>query len=187
MDLESYTEEIYHKIVQQIRAVRRKKGIQQRQMAEALGMNQVSYSDAENGKTRFTVTRLFAAVKYLGIDLATILKEVNFFAEENSQEESKNITNVIAEVTQHTTAQSTQNYQNTNTDNYPLSLQTDLHELVKAVLIQNNAIQKIKKQNKLLHEQNQELKQDLQEIKQILSELLSQAKPNNELNKNTST
>lgn len=67
MDLEDYTDNLYERIVSKIREVRKARGLSQKEIAQDLGLNQVTYSDMENGKTKFSVVRLFAVLKYLGI------------------------------------------------------------------------------------------------------------------------
>ena len=102
MDLNEYTDNIYDLIVDQIRSVREEKGISRKKISDDLGLNLVTYSDMENKKTRFTVVRLFAVLKYLEIDTflnpskdkTTDLVPITDFDTfiERFQEQSKNIT-----------------------------------------------------------------------------------------------
>lgn len=68
MDLDAYTGHMYDKIVAKIREVRKEKGFTQKKIAQDLGLNPVTYSDMESGKTKFTVIRLIAVLKYLDIE-----------------------------------------------------------------------------------------------------------------------
>jgi len=67
MNLDNYTDNLYERIVTKIREVRKARGLSQKEIAQDLGLNQVTYSDMESGKTKFSVVRLFAVLKYLGI------------------------------------------------------------------------------------------------------------------------
>lgn len=67
MDLNEYTENLYDLLIDQIRFVRKGKGITQKKIADDLGISTVTYSDMESGKIKFSVVRLFAVMKYLQI------------------------------------------------------------------------------------------------------------------------
>jgi transcriptional regulator with XRE-family HTH domain len=67
MDLNEYTDNVYEKIVTRIRQERDNQNITQKKIAEDLGLNPVTYSDMESGKTKFPVVRLLAVLKYLAI------------------------------------------------------------------------------------------------------------------------
>ncbi len=68
MDLNEYTGNLYEQIVSRILEERKSRGISKKQIAQDLGLNPVTYSDMENGKTKFSVVRLIAVLKYLEIE-----------------------------------------------------------------------------------------------------------------------
>ena len=55
-------------IVSRIQEERKSRGISKKQIAQDLGLNPVTYSDMESGKTKFSVVRLIAVLKYLDIE-----------------------------------------------------------------------------------------------------------------------
>ncbi len=64
---EDFLEDVDKKIIEKIKKVRKEKGINQQQMAEMLGISQVTYSSIELGRIEIGVKRLIKVVHFLGI------------------------------------------------------------------------------------------------------------------------
>ena len=59
--------------VSRIIEYRKSKGITQKEMADKLGIGQVSYSQIETGKTEITLQRVSSIARILEVDLITLL------------------------------------------------------------------------------------------------------------------
>lgn len=67
-DLDKYNE-LYQELVEKIKSTRKEKKINQKEMADLLDLTQGGYSDIEKGKAKFSVSKLFAVLDYLNIDI----------------------------------------------------------------------------------------------------------------------
>ena len=67
-DLDKYNN-VYEELVEKIKSTRKEKKINQKEIADLLELTQGGYSDIEKGKAKFSVSKLFAVLDYLGIDI----------------------------------------------------------------------------------------------------------------------
>ena len=113
MDLNAYTDNIYDKIIEQIQDTRKAKNITQKKLAEDLGISPVTYSDMENGKTKFSVVRLIAVLKYLQIDNIYIFRSESLptFSVTEYTTLLKNQLNTVDQVSSRVSKLKEENYQ----------------------------------------------------------------------------